>query len=357
MEQVMEQKCTACGAPLRFDPEKGKLVCDACGAVQAIPEELQIGDVDLDGFDFNAMTSHATDENAEDLPVYNCVSCGAEVIAPREQIATTCPYCGNNIVLTDKVAGKLRPDGLIPFRIDKKQLPAAVNNFYKGKALLPKNFFSDNAMGKVTGVYVPFWMFSGHIGGVLRFRGETISTFRQGDYRVTQTHHYQLVRDADLSFRDVPVDASGRIADSLMDSLEPFDTSDAKPFDMRYLAGFTADRFDREKGDVSDRAQRRMITSAEDAVSSTLNHYGNVRRAGGSLHANLSARYMLLPVYLFSISHGGKDYSFAVNGQTGKVVGELPISKSVSGRYFWTRMGAVAAAFVAAFFVKYMMGA
>ena len=357
VEQVMEQKCASCGAPLRFDPEMGKLVCDSCGAKQAIPEELQIGDVELDGFDFEAMTGHATDGNAENLPVYNCVSCGAEVIAPAEQIATTCPYCGNNIVLTDKVAGKLRPDGLIPLRINKKQLPDAINRFYKGKALLPKNFFSEHTMGKVTGVYVPFWMFSGHIDGTLRFRAETVSMFRQGDYQVTQTHHYQVMRDADLSFRNVPVDASGRIADSLMDSLEPFDIADAKPFDMRYLAGFTADRFDLAKGDVAERARRRMIASAESAVSSTLTHYSNVRRAGGSLHSKLSARYMLLPVYLFSISHGGKDYAFAVNGQTGKVMGELPISKAVSGRYFWVRMGAAAAAVAAAFFAKYLMGA
>ena len=357
MEQVLEQKCRACGAPLRFDPEQGKLVCDSCGAKQEIPAELQIGDVDLTGFDFQAMTEHAAAEDAEALPVYHCVSCGAEVIAPAEQIALTCPYCGNNIVLTDKVAGKLRPEGVIPFRIDKKQLPEAMNRFYKGKALLPKNFFSEQTMSKVTGVYVPFWMFSGRIDGLLRFRGETAGTHRLGDYIVTQTHHYQLSRDAELAFEDVPVDASGRIADSLMDSLEPFDMSEAKPFDMRCLAGFTADRFDRAKDDVAERARSRMIASAERAVVSTLSGYSGVRRAGGSLRARMKARYVLLPVYLFSIQHGGKDYEFAVNGQTGKVVGTLPVSKSVSARYFLVRMGAAAAAVVAAFFARYMMGA
>jgi len=357
MDPVMEQKCMSCGAPLRFDPEQGKLVCDSCGAVQEIPEELQVGEVELGGFDFNDIVDSATDAGAEALPVYNCVSCGAEVIAPAEQIATTCPYCGNNIVLTNKVTGKLRPDALIPFRIDKKQLPDAMNRFYKGKALLPKGFFSEHTMGKVTGVYVPFWMFSGHIDGLLRFRAQTAASSREGDYIVTRTNHYQVLRDADLSFQDVPVDASGRIDDKLTDSLEPFDMADAKPFDMRYLAGFTADRFDREKGDVAERARRRMLSSAEDAVASTLTGYTGVTRAGGSLRAQLKARYMLLPVYLFSISHDGRDYSFAVNGQTGKVVGELPVSKSVSGRYFLVRMAIAAAAVAGAFFAKYMMGA
>ncbi|MCR5825796.1 MAG: hypothetical protein K6G54_04465 [Oscillospiraceae bacterium] len=357
MDHVMEQKCASCGAPLRFDPQQGRLVCDSCGATQKIPDELDIGSVDLTGFDFNAITENATDADAENLPIYNCLSCGAEVIASAEQITTTCPYCGNNIVLTDKVSGKLRPDGVVPFRIDQKALPDALNRFYKGKALLPRNFFSEHSVGKVTGVYVPFWLFSGQVEGKLRFRAETVSTHREGDYVVTTTHHFQLQRDADLRFTDIPVDGSGRIDDKLMDSLEPFHMAEAKPFDMRYLAGFAADRFDRAKDDVADRAKRRMVVSTESAVESTLTGYINPRRAGGSLRASMSARYLLLPVYLFSITHGGKSYEFAVNGQTGKVVGTLPVSRSVSTRYFLLRMGAVAAVVAAAFVAKYMMGA
>ncbi len=358
MGKVFEQKCPSCGAPLQFDPERGKLVCRNCGSIQDIPEDSdKVEEVSLDGLDFTALTEQATDEAAQALPVYNCVSCGAEVIAPAEQIATTCPYCGNNIVLTDKVTGKLRPDALIPFHIDAKQLPDALQKFYKGKALLPKNFFSESSLSKVTGVYVPFWIFGGRLDGMLRFQGTTSSTSRQGDYLVTHTRHYQLRRNVDLSFRNVPVDASGRIADDLMDSLEPFDISDARPFDMRYLAGFTADRFDQAKGDMAERAKSRMIASAECAAKSTLYGYSGVYRTGGSLRAQLHAQYMLLPVYLFSILYGGKSYDFAVNGQTGKVVGTLPVSRSVSMRYFLLRMAAASAAVAAVFVAKYMMGA
>ena len=357
MEKIKEQKCAACGAPLRFDPAKEKLVCDSCGAQQDIPEELQAGEAELEGLDFDLLNQQVSEEDPESLPVYHCKSCGADLIAPPEQIALTCPYCGNNIVLTDKVTGKLRPDGLLPFRIDAKELPEAVQRFYKGKALLPKNFFSESTMGKVTGVYVPFWLFSGRLQGRLRFRAETSSSFRRGDYLVTQTHYYQVLRDADLSFEQVPVDASGRIDDKLMDSLEPFDMSQEKPFDLRYLAGFTADRFDQAKGDVEERARRRMLSSAESSVlASVLGEYSSVQRAGGSLRAHLTAKYLLLPVYLFSISHNGSSYDFAVNGQTGKVVGQLPIDKGVSFTYFLKRAGAVAAGIVGAFVLRYLMG-
>ena len=187
MSQIAEQKCPACGAPLRFDPASGMLVCDYCGTKTELPkakdsqEKKETGrekekpakadnkaeDDEIGGFDFDSLDDLVTDPNAMNLPVYNCVSCGAEVIAPPEQMALTCPYCGNNIVLTQKVTGKLRPDGVIPFRIHAKDLPAAVNNFYKDKKLLPRHFFSESTMGKVTGVYVPFWVFSGDVKGAV----------------------------------------------------------------------------------------------------------------------------------------------------------------------------------------------
>ena len=248
MQQLEEQKCPACGAPMRFDPPAGKLVCDYCDTVVEIPKKKPAASAkkedSVQGFDFSQLNSQAVDESAEGLPVFHCVSCGAEVIAPAEQVATTCPYCGNNIVLTDKVSGSLRPDGLIPFRIVSGELPAAVNRFYRNKKLLPKGFFSESTMGAVTGVYLPFWVFSGGLSGRMTFEGERSSSRREGDYIVTTTDFYQLVRDSAMAFSDVPVDASGKVDDKLMDSLEPFDMGQVQPFDMRYLAGFTADRFD-----------------------------------------------------------------------------------------------------------------
>ena len=153
---------------------------------------------------------------------------------PAEQAALACPYCGNNIVLTDQVSGKLRPDGVVPFRIDKKQLPGAMKSFYKGKALLPKRFFSESTMGSVTGVYVPFWIFNGNLAGRLEFHVEQSDSHRSGDYEVTETRHFQEARSVDVAFADLPVDASGRISDALMDQLEPFRVAEAKRFDMRY---------------------------------------------------------------------------------------------------------------------------
>ncbi len=357
MDPVLEQKCAACGGPLRFDPESGKLVCDYCGTVYEVGEETQAGPEALGDYDFGQLTAHAAAEGAEDLPIYNCVSCGAEVIAPAQQMAMTCPYCGNNIVLTDKVSGNLRPDGLIPFKIAAKSLPQVMKEFYRDKKLLPKNFFSESRMGKVTGVYVPFWVFSGSLRGRLDFAGETSSSHRSGDYIITETEHFRITRDAEMEFLDLPVDASGRVDDALMDSLEPFRMEEEKPFDMQYLAGFTADRFDRAREDMAGRAEQRMKNSAVDLVRAQVSReYSNVRAVGGKLRAKLQARYLLFPVYLFSLRHGNLEYDFAVNGQTGKVVGSVPTDKKVSWQYFLIRAGIVLGVILLLFFVKYMLG-
>ncbi|MBE6993186.1 MAG: TFIIB-type zinc ribbon-containing protein [Ruminococcaceae bacterium] len=358
MASIAEQKCPGCGATMRFDPQQGKLVCDYCGTVMDIPtDEPTVEQTQMEGFDFDSLNEQAVDLKAENLPVYNCVSCSAEVIAAPGEFSLTCPYCGNNIVLTDKISGPLRPNGMIPFKIDSKSLPAAMNRFYKNKALLPKNFFSQSTMSKVTGVYVPFWVFDGTMSGTARYRAQNTMSTRQGDYIVSETSHYDLVRDANLTFQDVPVDATGTVEDALMDSLEPFDMNEVKPFDMKYLAGFTASRFDLAKNDIAQRAEDRMRSSA-DAV---LDHegtagYQSATRIGGSLKADLKAKYLLFPVYMFDIMHGGKSYSFAVNGQTGKVVGNLPISGSVSFQYFLKRAGAILAACVGASVAMYFMG-
>ena len=397
---VSEQKCPACGGPMIFDPVSGKMLCEYCGtsvdieaagpqnaagtAQQASPaagaaaaaagtasaaagtdsaaagageDEYGEDQTTVGGFDFQSLTDQVTDENAEDLPVYNCKSCGAEIIAPPSQVALTCPYCGNNIVLTDKVTGKLRPDGVIPFRITAKELPAAMQKFYQGKVLLPKRFFSDSTMGHVTGVYVPFWVFSGKVEGTLDFVGSKSKSHQEGDYEVTETRRFSMSRNISIPFENLPVDASGRVDDALMDSMEPFNMKEAKPFDMRYLAGFTADRFDVAKNDIESRAKKRMLTTAAGIAASNVAGYYGVRRTGGDVKLNLNAKYLLFPIYLFDIKHDKKKYSFAVNGQTGKVVGEIPTDKTVSRNYFLVRAAAVVGGVMLLAVIKYLLGA
>ena len=331
---LSEQKCPKCGAPLRFDPASGKSVCDWCGASYEISTEADAGLGE--GGDYDAPVEL-------ELPLYNCLSCGAEIVADAVSASITSPYCGNNIVMTEKVTGGLRPDGIIPFKIDKKELPAAVRRFYADKKLLPRGFFSESSIENVGGVYVPFWLYDCTLSGRAHYEGRQSTSAREGDYIVTETRYYDVVRDVSMHFDQIPVDGSERLDDALMDSLEPFDMKDAVPFKLDYLSGFCAERFDRSSEQVMDRAEYRMRTSALSiADANARSGYESVTRLDDDLApSEVDTKYMLLPVYTFSVKHGGKYYDFAMNGQTGKVVGDLPID---SGRtaLWWLKHFAIA---------------
>ena len=146
-----------------------------------------------------------------------------------------------------------------------------------------------------------------------------------------------------MHFEKIPADASARMDDALMDSLEPYDYSEIKAFDTSYLAGYVADRFDKEAGEVRERADSRILRSAIDVTRSTVVGYDSVMDGEAEMSGSTktSVRYILLPVYLLNISFRNKDYSFAVNGQTGKVVGELPADKATERGWFWKRFGII----------------
>jgi DNA-directed RNA polymerase subunit RPC12/RpoP len=372
---IKQHKCPACGGTLVFSPEKGKLVCEFCDTEYEVEKdegaqspaekpqtnvsgEAQPDAPQIEGFDFSQFYESAKVPNGENLPIYLCKSCGAEVIASSVEASLTCPYCTNKIVLTDKLSGSIRPDGIIPFKIPQKDLKAHLDNFYKDKKLLPKNFFSESKMEKVTGIYVPFWLFTGKLSGDYSYAAHKISTTESNDYKITTTRYYHTERRAEAGFADIPIDASDKMKDSLMDSVLPYDMSEVKPFSTDYLAGYAADRFDVPGKAMQSRADKLMSNTLQRMVEGNLHaEYTNISRNRSSIHAEgVKVRYILMPVYAFNIKWGNKKYGFGVNGQTGKVVGDLPTDKNVSRFYFLVRFGALAGGIFAALFISYLFG-
>ena len=343
---IQEQKCPNCGGALIFDPAIGKLRCEYCDSIfdiqQVAAQQPQVSRAERD----RAMQQMAP------LPVYVCRSCGAEVVTPAQTTGSlTCPYCQNNIVLTQQFTGTLKPDGIIPFSIMPNRLSEAVQSFYKGKKFLPRKFFSQNSIGPVTGVYVPFWVFDCDVFGDISFSGEKRGqSYKDGNYEVTEYHQYVLLRDVSMSFHDLALDASKRMENDLMDSIQPYDLSKVVPFDIRYLAGFVADRFDESSDESRRRSDARMKTTGSNvALKRATDGFTSVSIKSNQLQVRLNrARYVLLPVYLLNLKFEGQNYKFAVNGQTGIVQGKLPYSKKEEKIFFLKRFaigfGAVAAA-------------
>ncbi len=337
MGLITEYKCTACGAALAFDASSGSVRCDYCGTELSVEEVIdsQTAATTTEEFDWGNYKAGLSTDILTNTAVYQCQSCGAVLETDKSTAATTCPYCDSNVVLTDRVAGGMKPNALIPFAIDKKELKERVRAFYQNKKLLPKNFFNENKIDEILGVYVPFWLFDCTVEGGMNFRGETESIMDTPRERVITTRHYHIVRDGEVSFRNVPVDASTKMDNDLMDSIEPYDFSKMVPFDGAYLTGFYADRFDSDPDSEIGRANRRVLNSTRDAITRTVMGYSNLQPYSDSLRMkNANVKYVLLPAYIINCEYGGKKYRYAVNGQTGKIVGELPSSNSLALGFF-----------------------
>ncbi|MBQ3870191.1 MAG: hypothetical protein II777_06535 [Clostridia bacterium] len=336
-EKTEQYKCPSCGAPLKFSPTTGKLACESCNNEYDIGTIEQYAKNNTDAsFKWDKKYREALKGTLPEMTVYNCRSCGAEIITDATTAATHCPYCDNEVIIAEKLTGALRPNGVIPFKILKDGIKEKIREFCRGKKLLPNNFFDEQKIDQVQGIYVPVWLFDGTLDGKTSYDATTTSSYISNSYRYTTTNHYLIECDGKMSFSRVPVDGSTKMDDDLMNSIEPYDYSQIVDFDGQYLSGFLADRFDQDPDESIPTASQRMMNSATQRFSAAIgSEYSKTLRNNELKLKDPSVKYVLLPVYLFNLSYKDKIYRFAMNGQTGKLVGELPIDKGKKRRAFW----------------------
>ena len=349
MAVLQEFKCPCCDGAIEFDSTLQKMKCPYCDAEFEM-EALQAYDADLNSQPQENMTwdtaagAQWQEGETEGLRVYTCNTCGGEIVADETTGASECPFCGNPVIMTGQFAGALKPDLVIPFKVDKKAAIAALQNHYKGKLLLPKVFKDQNHIKEVKGLYVPVWLFDTDADAHVRYKATRTRTWSDSQYRYTETSHFSVTRGGGIGFENVPVDGSTKMDDTLMESIEPFNIGDAVDFQTAYLSGYLADKYDVDAEASIDRANQRIKQSTEDAFRSTVQGYTSVVPVSSTINLqNGRARYALYPVWILNTQWNGQKFTFGINGQTGKIAGDLPMDKSK----FWTWLAGVSGAVAA----------
>jgi len=358
---LQEFKCPCCDGAIEFNAGTQKMKCPYCGTefevadLAAYQDELNAQPHENMTWDTAAGTQWTAGE-ADGLRIYTCNSCGGEVVADETTGASECPFCGNPVIMTGQFAGSLRPDLVIPFKIDKKAAIAALQNHYKGKLLLPRVFKDQNHIEEVKGLYVPVWLFDTDAEAHVRYKATRVRTWSDSRYRYTETNHYSVIRGGDIGFENVPVDGSSKMDDVLMESIEPFNINDAVDFNTAYLSGFLADKYDVDANASIDRANQRIKNSTEEAFAATVHGYTTVVPVTSNicLH-NGRARYALYPVWILNTVWNGKKFTFGINGQTGKVAGDLPMDKGAFWRWLLGIAGGVSAAVFALTYLAWLL--
>ena len=361
MAEILQYKCPCCGGKIEFDSSIQKMKCPYCDT-EFDTETLASYDAGLNGeqdsmeWETSAGTQWQEGE-ADGLRTYVCKSCGGEIVGDENTAATSCPFCGNPVVMMGQFSGALKPDLVIPFKLDKNAAKAGLMQHLSGKRLLPKIFKDQNHIDEIKGIYVPFWLFDTDADAQVRYRTTKVRVWSDSKYDYTDTSHFLVNRSGSVSFEHIPVDGSTKMPDDLMESIEPFNFSAAVDFQTAYLAGYLADKYDVDAEQSIERANERVKRSTEEVFASTVHGYqtvvtesSNIRLHGGK------AKYALYPVWILNTTWQGKKYTFAMNGQTGKFVGDLPVDKSAAAKWTLGLSAVLSAAAYGAVWLLHLIG-
>ena len=394
----VQLKCPSCGAPINFDVPSGKMKCSFCGASFTVEEVNQFNGISQANAELDAAhaqqagTSGAGGSGAaggagaaatpetqistapaegqpgwvEPPPTYldeatgqkmaqfQCNSCGGEIIGSPDMVSARCPWCNNNFVATGQLTSTRVPDRMIPFAMTKEQALEAFKANMKGLKLIPREF-KQVSVDDIQGVYVPYWLYDATVAGEGNFSCENLRTWTDSDYEYTQHQEYQVYRSANVAFLDVPVAGTTKVTDKLTESIEPFDYTKSVAFSPAYLTGFMTNKYDVEAQDANPRALERMKDSTEEVLRNSISGYDTVSTINTSIQPAFGElEYVFLPMWLMNVDFQGKNYNYAMNGQTGKFVGTFPVSE----RKYWGGLIGIAipiAIIFGAIFIPFLM--
>ena len=320
MSSTLTYKCPNCDAGLVFDAAAQSFKCEFC-----------LSDFTKDELDATASARQereAADRAfADEMQGYRCSSCGAEVIADRSTVADVCCYCHNPIVMIDGVTGINKPEKIVPFRFDKEEAKATFLRYAKKKWFVPRDYFSPEQTDKITGVYYPFWVVDADTSSSFSARGITKTSWRQGDYRYTKTSYYAVKRIGGIHFEDITASAISSEDREMLEGVLPYPLNEHIDFSSPYLHGFVAKKKDMSREALNENIRGKMTDYSETLYMNTVSGYTSVTDRNVSMRVNKSHwDYTLLPVWILTYIRRGKTYTYAMNGATGKIYGELPIS-------------------------------
>lgn len=325
---VLQYSCPGCGSDMVFNAETGTLTCPSCGRA----EKIEGSQRDFTPFE---ESFHSSTFGDEPVRQYQCQNCGAILITDENTTATRCSFCDSPVILGDRLSGALAPSKVIPFSITKDQAQEAFRKWLKRSRLSPDEFRNATRVKSVVGIYVPFWLYDVRGQGEAMAQCTKVRHYTSGDYDVTETKHYDVYRKMDLAFSRIPADASKKMADDLMDRLEPFDYTNLKDFNTPYLSGFLSEKYDYTDKEMFPRIKSRVHAYMDDFVKSTTLQYTTTTIHQRDYHIGQSnVEYTLCPVWMVYCDYDNAEYTFAMNGQSGKIAGAPPLSKPKAAGLF-----------------------
>lgn len=321
-----QYNCKNCGSELYWNAKTCSLKCEYCDNEYQVSDFEDATNTKEEVADESIDATYISEELDDGMVAYECKKCSGVIVTAKTTMADICPYCGESISITSKSVGKFRPKLLIPFKVEKKKAKELYQDYVKKAKYSPKEFKQDNIVEKMQGLYAPFYLHnidnkSDHI-----FSGEIITRRKSGEYMITKHDVYDLRASIDCKYVNLPTDSSVRLNDYMMKCIEPYDYKDLKDYNPAYMSGFLAEQTDEDEKKIDQAAIDRSKEGNKKKARGLFKKYTGVLDKDNNYTIRRHTKdYSMLPVWLLNVKYGSKNFQFAINGQTGKITGKLPL--------------------------------
>ena len=320
--------CENCGANMVFDIKSQSLKCPYCESEVAIDQSGEVKEYD---FSYVSKLETQSDWNQE-VEVIACESCGAETVVEKQVTALHCSYCGSSHVLKTKQSAGIKPEGVLPFKIDKYQAMDEMERWMKQRWLAPNDLKSLYQSDKLQAVYIPYWTYdvktySTYTGRGGRYYYETREVNGKKQ-TIQKVRWYPVSGQLNEFFDDVLVNASAYYSDAIMSGVEPYNTDRVQPYKTEYLSGYLAERYHLGVKEGFTIAKQKIESELENqARNEVLRRFDTV--SGILVHTHyqdVTFKHVLLPIWCATYDYKGKAYQYIINGETGRIHGTYPYS-------------------------------
>ena len=335
-QDISRYPCEKCGAQLNFEPGTTALRCPYCGHVTPIaPPTTVVEELDIHAY-FDQANLNLEEEHSK---IVHCNQCAAEFSILPTEVTQSCPFCGSNVVVETPPQNRIMPNGVMAFRIPSKEARAKVGDWLGSRFWAP-NDLKKLALkeGQLAGMYVPFWTYDSdtttdYTGqrGEYYYVTETYTDYENGrpvtrTRQVRHTRWYPASGTVFVQFDDLLVLGSSVIPEQYSRRLQTWDLPAIVPYDPKYLVGFRTLRYDRDLANGWAVAQDMMEPEINMAIRHDIGGDEQVINSKTTAYSEVTFKHVLLPVWVGGYRYRGKSFRFLVNGQTGEIQGEAPIS-------------------------------
>jgi DNA-directed RNA polymerase subunit RPC12/RpoP len=342
MEEVQQKKthkfpCKGCGAELLFNPNAAQLKCEFCGFEEKIPKsQAEIKEYRFEDY----MAAPKATGLGTEAKSFKCEGCGATTSAEGSAISTECAFCGSKHVFeSQELSNAVRPESLLPFSVEKREAIEKFRTWLAGLWFRPGDLKQRAQLANIRGMYLPHWTFDAFTSswwqaerGDHYYETEWVTVKdEQGNERreqkqVRKTRWTWVSGQHSQFFDDELVCASTGVPQSMVCQIYPYETSKLIPYEPHFLSGWAAEEYAIDMKKAFDTAKEQMQEEIREACR---------RKVGGdeqrglnvdTAFSNITYKHVLLPIWVAGYTYHEKVFQFLVNGQTGKVGGNAPIS-------------------------------